>query len=160
VDLETLEALRRLKYRYVRTLDRKEWDEFADTLTEDATAEYGDRLRFTGRDAITEYMRTTITPAILTVHQVHHPEIDVDGDRATGSWGLDDTVVVTEHRIVLRGAAYYQDRYERCADGVWRIAHTGYRRLYEAMFSVDDVPSWRLTANPAAEPAPPGATRS
>jgi hypothetical protein len=154
VDLETLEALRRLKYRYLRALDCKEWDEFADTLTEAATAEYGDRLRFSGREAIADYMRTTLTPAIITVHQVHHPEISVDGEQATGSWALDDTVIVTEHRMVLRGAAYYEDRYERCADGVWRISHTGYRRLYEAMFSLDDVPSWALTANRWAEPAP------
>lgn len=149
-----LEELKQLKYRYLRTLDLKEWDEFADTLTPDVTANYGERLSFTGRDAVTEYMRTTLTDAFITVHHVHHPEISVEGDAATGRWALDDTVVVTEHRIVLRGAAHYEDRYVRGADGAWRIAHTGYRRLYEAMVSLDDLPSWTLTANrfgPAAE---------
>jgi hypothetical protein len=154
VDPQTHDEVCRLKYRYLRTLDCKEWDEFADTLTESATADYGKRLSFTGREAITEYMRSTLTPAIITVHQVHHPELSVDGDTATGTWALDDTVIVTDHRLVLRGAAYYEDRYERCGDGVWRIAHTGYRRLYEAMHSLDDLPSWTLTANRWAEPAP------
>ena len=32
MDLKTLEELKRLKYRYLRTLDSKQWDEFADTL--------------------------------------------------------------------------------------------------------------------------------
>jgi hypothetical protein len=153
VDHDTLEELRRLKYRYLRTLDAKEWDAFADTLAEDATADYGDRLSFTGREAITEYMRTTLTPAIITVHQCHHPELTVDGDSATGVWALDDTVIVTEYKLLLRGAAHYRDEYGRGADGVWRITRTGYRRLYEAMVSLDDMPSWKLTANRWADAA-------
>jgi hypothetical protein len=56
-------------------------------------------------------------------------------------------VIVTEHRLVLRGAAHYDDRYTRDEKGVWRIQRTAYRRLYEAMFSLDDLPSWKLTAN-------------
>jgi hypothetical protein len=147
VDHDALEELRQLKYRYLRTLDGKEWDAFAGTLAEDAVADYGERLSFTGREAIVDYMRTTLTPAIITVHQCHHPELTIDGDTATGVWALDDTVIVTEHRIVLRGAAHYEDRYARGADGTWRITRTGYRRLYEAMVSLDDLPSWNLTAN-------------
>jgi uncharacterized protein (TIGR02246 family) len=158
VDLDARADIERLKYRYLRTLDTKDWDAFADTLADDATAEYGERLSFAGRDAITDYMRTTLTPAIITVHHVHHPEISVDGDTATGVWALDDTVVVTEHNMLLRGAAHYEDRYRRDADGTWRIAHTGYRRLYEAMVSLADVPSWTLTANRFADAATPKST--
>jgi len=154
VDLVALEELKQLKYRYLRALDTKDWDAFAETFTDDATADYGERLSFTGRDAITGYMRTTLTPAIITVHHVHHPELSIHGDSATGTWALDDTVVVTEHKMLLRGAAHYEDRYSRGGDGTWRIAHTGYRRLYEAMVSLDDVPSWTLTANRWAAAAP------
>jgi hypothetical protein len=32
-------------------------------------------------------------------------------------------------------------------DGAWRIEHTGYERLYEAMISLKDLPSFNLTAN-------------
>jgi hypothetical protein len=142
VDLVTVEELKRLKYRYLRTLDLKLWDEFAGTLTDDVVADYGERLSFTGREAVVDYFRTTLTPAIITVHQVHHPEIEPAGDTATGVWALDDTVIVTEHQLVLRGAAYYEDEYRRGTDGVWRIARTSYQRTYEAMFSTGDVPSW------------------
>jgi hypothetical protein len=146
MDLITLEHIRRLKYRYLRALDLKLWDEFADTLAPDATAHYGERLSFTGRDEIVGYMRQSVGPEIITVHQCHHPEIDVDGDTATGRWSLEDTVIVPEHRIVLRGAAFYEDRYI-LDDGTWRIQHTGYDRLYEAMISLEDLPSFNLTAN-------------
>jgi hypothetical protein len=146
MDLITIEDLRRLKYRYLRALDLKLWDEFADTLAPDATARYGERLSFTGREAIVGYMRASLGPGIITVHHCHHPEIDVDGDTATGRWALDDTVIITEHGAVLRGAAFYEDRYVR-ADGVWRIQHTGYERIYEAMISLKDLPSYNLTEN-------------
>jgi ketosteroid isomerase-like protein len=143
-----LEELRQLKYRYLRTLDLKEWDDFADTLTEDVTADYGERLSFTGRDAVVAFMRQSLgTGSIITVHQCHHPEISVDGDVATGRWYLEDKVIITEQRMLLTGAAFYDDRYRKCDDGAWRIARTGYIRSYEAMQSLDDTPSWRLTAN-------------
>jgi hypothetical protein len=147
VDLVALEELRQLKYRYLRTLDLKLWDEFADTLAPDVTADYGEHLSFGDRTAVVEFFRTSLGPSIITVHQCHHPEITVDGDTAAGTWYLDDRVIVTEQRMMLTGAAFYDDTYRRCEDGRWRISRTGYRRSYEAVQSLDDVPSWKLTAN-------------
>ena len=147
MDHETLETLRRLKYRYLRTLDLKQWDEFAETLTEDVQASYGDRLSFDGRDAVVEYMRNSLPGTIITVHQCHHPELTVDGDTATGTWYLEDKVIITEHRMLLTGAAFYEDDYRRGPDGGWQISRTSYIRSYEAMQSLDDTPSWKLTAN-------------
>lgn len=144
---ETRESLRRLKYRYLRTLDLKLWDEFADTLAEDVTATYGAELSFTGRAAVVDFMRQSLPPSIITVHQVHHPELDVDGDTATGTWYLDDRVIVTEANLILTGAAFYTDTYRRGDDGTWRIASTGYIRSYEAVQSLADTPSWKLTAS-------------
>jgi hypothetical protein len=146
VDCETLEALRQLKYRYLRTLDLKQWDDFAATLTPDVQASYGKRLTFDGRDAVVEYMRTALPGSIITVHQCHHPELTVDGDTATGTWYLEDKVIITEHRLLLTGAAFYADEYRRGPDG-WQISRTSYVRSYEAMQSLDDTPSWHLTAN-------------
>ena len=147
MDHDTIRAIEQLKYRYLRTLDLKQWDEFADTLTGDVTAEYGSHLTCSGRDQVVEFMRNSLGPAIITVHQCHHPEILVDGDMATGTWYLEDKVIVTEQRLLLTGAAFYTDTYRRGTDGAWRIGHTGYVRSYEAMQNLDDTPSWRLTAN-------------
>jgi hypothetical protein len=154
VDHDTFNEVCRLKYRYLRTLDLKLWEDFADTLTADIQASYGSRLRFDGRDAVVDYMRTSLPGSIITVHQCHHPELSVDGDTATGTWYLEDKVIITEHRMLLTGAAFYEDTYRREADGAWRISSTGYLRSYEAMQSLDDTPSWHLTANRWAEAAP------
>ena len=145
--LATIREIEQLKYRYLRTLDLKLWDEFAATLAEDVTADYGAALSFTGRDQVVEFMRTSLGPAIITVHQCHHPEITVDGDTARGTWYLEDKVIITEHRLLLTGAAFYDDEYARGAAGSWLITRTGYVRSYEAVQSLDDVPSWKLTAN-------------
>ena len=37
MDLAVLEDIRQLKYRYLRCVDQKRWDELADVFTEDAT---------------------------------------------------------------------------------------------------------------------------
>jgi hypothetical protein len=138
-----VDEIKQLKYRYLRTLDLKRWDEFAAVFVPEATGDYGEGLSFGSRDELVGFMRDSLGPQMITLHQCHHPEIIVDGDRATGAWYLEDKVIMPEHRLVLEGAAFYEDRYVRTADG-WRIEHTGYRRTYEATMSMDDVPSYRL----------------
>ncbi|HEY7595633.1 MAG TPA: nuclear transport factor 2 family protein [Actinophytocola sp.] len=152
MDLVALEEVKRLKYRYLRCVDTKNWAEIADVFTADATAEYGTRalgrpVSLAGRDAIVGFLRDSLGAGIVTTHFVGQPEIDIDGDEASGTWAFTDTVIATEHRAVITGAAFYEDRYARGADARWRIRHTGYRRTYEAMLSLDDLPSFRLTAN-------------
>lgn len=144
-DLATIREIEQLKYRYLRALDLKHWDDYADTLTEDVDAGYGERLHFTRRNDLVAYLRESVGPGIITVHHCHHPEITLDGDTATGTWALQDTVIAVEHRVLIRGAAFYDDAYRRCADGRWRISRTGYVRTYE---SVQPLPEgWQLTAN-------------
>lgn len=160
MDLIALEEIRRAKYRYLRCVDLKLWDEFADTLTEDAVAVYGTRvfgdpLRLTGRDAIVDYMRANLGPGVITTHFAGQPEIEIDGDSATGTWCFDDTIIVTDFRLLIRGSAFYEDTYRRCADGRWRISGTGYERTYELTVSLDDLPSLKIIANRWATPAAP-----
>ncbi|MFF2393994.1 MULTISPECIES: nuclear transport factor 2 family protein [unclassified Nocardia] len=140
-------AIGRLKYRYLRSLDTKSWDEFADTLVPEATATYSEYLQFESREAFLAFLRNTLGPHVITEHRCDHPEIDVDGDTASGTWYLADTVIIPEHNMCLRGAAFYTDSYVRCEDGHWRISHTGYERTYEVVLSLSDLPSLRLTAS-------------
>ncbi len=152
MDLEALENIRRLKYRYFRSLDLKLWDEFGDTFTADAVGRYGtkvygelDALR--GREAIVAFMSEKLGNDIITMHVAHHPEIDIDGDTAAASWGFEDTVIATGFGVLIRGAGYYADNYRREADGRWRITETSYERIYESMESLEDTPSHQLIAN-------------
>jgi SnoaL-like domain len=152
MDLVALEEIRRVKYRYLRCVDLKLWDDMVDVFTPDATADYGTPamgkpLQLASRDEIVGFLRDSLGSGIITLHAAGQPEIEIDGDNAIGTWRFEDTVIVTEHKLMIKGAAFYEDRYARGDDGRWRIAHTGYVRIYETMMSLDDVPSWKLTAN-------------
>ena len=140
-DLEAIEAIKRVKYRYLRALDTKHWGDFADTLTEDIVGDYGSSLgkehRFTNRGDLVEFMRTSMPAGVITEHRVDHPEITIDdNDEAEGIWYLQDRVIVAEYNFMLFGAAFYRDRYRRTEDG-WKICATGYQRTYEATQSLE-----------------------
>ncbi|ANY25248.1 nuclear transport factor 2 family protein [Gordonia terrae] len=146
--LEDLRAIENLKYRYLRSLDTKDWTTFASTLTVDVTGNYGEGLSFSDRDELVGYMQTNVGPAVITEHRVAHPEIEIDGDTAHGRWYLQDRVIVAEFSFMLIGAAFYDDTYRRTADG-WRISSTGYDRTYEATIGLADLPSFALKVGPA-----------
>jgi hypothetical protein len=133
-DLVELELIKRLKYRYARCLDLKLFDEVGELFVEDATASYGGgAYTFEGRTAIIDFLRRAMgSTQMLTSHKMHHPEIELDGDRATGTWSLDDVVVLVDLNMTVRGAAFYEDQYVKVG-GDWRIAHTGYKRVYEEL---------------------------
>ncbi|MEY2565850.1 MAG: hypothetical protein QOE35_379 [Actinomycetota bacterium] len=152
-DLVEIEAIKRLKYRYVRLLDTKEFDEMEELFLEDATASYGDgAYSFEGREKILEFLRSALGPrTMVTSHKVHQPEIDLTGPgRASGTWGLEDVVIITDHALEIRGAAFYADEYVK-VDDAWRIKHTGYQRLFEEMGSRPA--DLKLTANRWADGA-------
>jgi len=139
-DADAIEAIKRVKYRYLRALDTKHWDDFEDTLTEDIIGDYGSSLgkehHFTNRTDLVEYMRTSMPTGVITEHRVTHPEITVDGDQAEATWYLQDRVIVPEYNFMLFGAGFYHDRYRKTPDG-WKICATGYDRTYDVSQSVE-----------------------
>jgi hypothetical protein len=139
---DDLERIKQLKYRYLRTLDLKLWDEFTECFVPEVTGDYAG-LVFENRDALVGYMRENLGEGLISMHHAHHPEITVDGDEATGRWYLEDRVIVPAFQFVLEGAAFYSDRYVRTSEG-WRVSHTGYKRTFEVSMSTADLPSWKL----------------
>ena len=106
-----------VKYRYLRALDTKDWELFASVFVPEATGDYNG-LIFDDAAALVDYMRSNMTEGMLSLHQAHHPEIEIDGDTATGRWYLQDKVIIEAFKFVLEGAALYQDRYARTPDGL------------------------------------------
>lgn len=147
IDLHELEAIKRLKYKYMRCLDQKRWAEMAECFTPDATASYsGGKYAFQGRDAILDFfVKAMDRKGVLSSHRVHHPEIDFTSPTtATGTWALEDVFIDEDAGVTIRGAAFYVDEYVK-QDGTWRIRHTGYRRTYEEMESRKDNPRLQMT---------------
>lgn len=148
IDWKDLEAIKRLKYRYQRCLDTKQWDELRECFTEDAQAAYSSgKFSFEGRDAILKFLSGAMGgESFHSSHQVSQPEIDlVDENTAVGRWCLVDHVIDTKFDITIRGAAFYEDEYRRGDDGAWRISKTGYTRTYEEMYSRASIDGIKLT---------------
>jgi hypothetical protein len=88
--LEDIEAIKRVKARYWRYMDRKQWAELEQCFVEDATAEYPRRGVSSGRAAIVERVRKS-TETLVTMHHGHNGDIELTGDaRARGVWAMQD----------------------------------------------------------------------
>lgn len=147
-ELNDLEAIKAVKYAYLRCLDQKNWDELATLLCDDATAAYsGGKYTYTGRDEIVGFVAKNMgREQFHSSHRAHHPEIRLDGDRAEATWALEDIVVDSEWSFLLIGAAFYEDVYVR-VDGRWLIQHTGYRRSFEFTLPTTSIEGFAITAS-------------
>ena len=140
IDLEAIELIKQLKARYFRFLDTADFEGLQTVFTDDATAYFkGGEYEFDlhGWDALRKFYAQSFTPQKFGMHHGHHPEITVDGDTAIGIWYLHDVFIDLEAKITLTGSALYDDKYVRVGDA-WKIAYTGYKRLYEEIATRGD----------------------
>lgn len=148
-DLVELELIKQVKYKYLRVLDQHEFEEMRSVLTADVVARYSDgRYSFDGVDAVIEFLQESMgKDSFLSSHSVHHPEITLNGDgTASAIWKLEDQVIIGEHDLSLRGAAFYYDEYVKTDEG-WRISVTGYRRIFEEMHPRGGIDGLNLMAD-------------
>jgi hypothetical protein len=123
-------AICELKARYCRFLDTKQWDAWSALFVEDLvldTSEAGGPAAVTGRDEAVAGVRANIETA-STAHQVHTPEIRIEGDTATGIWAMQDRVIFGTG-AALTGYGHYTETYAK-SDGAWRIATIKLTRLH------------------------------
>lgn len=143
--LAEMEAIKRLKYRYLRCVDTKNWEELAGCFVPEATTNYGGKYRHNGVDAIMAFMRKYNPPEVITMHQVHHPEIELTGaGAARATWALQDYVISLPGDWSVHGTALYEDEYVKL-DGEWKIKHTGYRRIFSERWTRSEIRSLKVT---------------
>lgn len=140
-DLADIEEIRRLKARYFRFLDGKNWDGWRDEVfTADVRMDVMDDPAqiVTGIDAAIALVKGAVQPA-TTVHHGFMPEIELTGpDTATGVWAMQDLVVWPADAPLggkytrLEGAGHYIETYARRPDG-WRISSVRLTRLHVAL---------------------------
>jgi hypothetical protein len=133
MDLQQIENIKRLKYRYFRTLDQNDWTELAECFADDAVTNYDSgKYSFQGKEDIINFFQQFMSrPTLITQHQAHHPEIELTSDStAKGIWYLQDIVIDLDANTTLRGAGFYHDEYVKI-NGEWKIKLTGYVRTYE-----------------------------
>jgi SnoaL-like domain len=132
VSQEDVEAIKRLKARYFRTMDNKDWEGMAEVFAEDVeidmTGEGGGITR--GVADFMPYLRENIE-TVTTVHHGHMPEIELTSPTtATGVWAMEDKLWWPEGSPMrhLHGYGHYHETYEKTPAG-WRIKSLKLTRL-------------------------------
>jgi len=130
-----IEAIKRLKSRYCRYLDTKDWAAWRTLFTDDFvsdTSRAGGKV-VTGADEFVAFTRKSLRDQ-PTVHQVHAPDIELDSPTtAHGVWALED-VVRFGPGVNLRGYGHYTETYQK-VDGEWRIKTSTLTRVREDIFN-------------------------
>ena len=127
--LEDVEAIKKLKSRYWRCVDRKQWNELADCFVEDAMFDIAPAIKLQGRKEFVQFLGKMLGSAI-TAHQGHNAEIEITGDTtAKGMWTLYDDIRNVESNTVLRGYGFYEDEYAKEKSG-WKIKSIKFIRSF------------------------------
>jgi hypothetical protein len=120
-DMDDIEQIKRLKARYARGVDFRDWDGFRSVFADDAVWDMRDTgaERVEGGDNIVDYVRRALGEAI-SVHHAHLPIIDITSPTtAEGSWQAEHM-----HRFAdgtdMHGYGLYNETYVK-VDGEWKI---------------------------------------
>ena len=128
--MDDIEEIRRLKARYFRTMDTKDWEAMRQVFTDDVaidTTDSGGNV-VAGADEFMAFLQQALADTV-TVHQGHMPEIDLTSDTtATGIWALND-IVIWPNGMRLDGYGHYHETYVKGPDG-WRISSSTLTRLH------------------------------
>jgi hypothetical protein len=131
---EAVEAILRLKARYLRSIDARDWATLATLFTADALLDAGGR-REEGAEAIATGIAAGLE-GVVSVHHAYQPEIDVRVDgTATGIWAMDDYLEwpaqseTTGAPVGFRGYGHYHDLYVRDEEGEWRFGRVTLSRI-------------------------------
>ncbi len=118
--LESIEAIKKVKAKYWRCIDKKLWDELADVFSEDAVWYRADGKHRIGRKAILQWA-AEFHEGVISTHRGHQPEIEMTSDTtAKALWALDFCNRLLPGERERTGWAYYEDEYVKGKDG-WRI---------------------------------------
>jgi len=130
--LEDIEAIKKLKAKYFRCVDKKLWDEMEEVWVEDAVADYGMGIELLqGRKAIMEKKKKNLDrDSMISVHQGHNPEIEITSEiTAKGVWVLNDRLII-QTIATLNGWRYYEDEYVKVS-GEWKKKSTKITNILE-----------------------------
>jgi hypothetical protein len=135
--LAAVEEIKKLKARYFRCMDTKQWAGWEDVFTADATMDVSEERPpgstesvpiIRGRENIIPFV-SKVLEGVVTVHHGHMPEIEVTSDTAArGIWSMEDKLRWPDGKTTLHGYGHYHETYEKAA-GKWRIKTLKLTRL-------------------------------
>jgi SnoaL-like domain len=131
-----IEDIKRLKARYYRSMDTKQWDGWNDVFAPDATLDTTEEAAHLsiveGREQIITFVSGQLV-GVTTCHHGHMPEIELTSpSTANGIWAMEDHLWVNEGSELpfrhMHGYGHYHETYEKIGDR-WYIKTLKLTRL-------------------------------
>lgn len=127
--LMDVDAISKLKARYCRLADTaisgdsSKWDELLSLFADDVTADFEGLGIFEGIDSVGKVYKETI-PSFLTFssHMILNPIIDIDGERAKGSWYFFVPCTIAGANQAAWANGFYEDAFIK-SNGIWKFKH-------------------------------------
>ncbi len=122
--LAAIEEIKRLRAKFARSMDTKQWKDMQDTIADDCVFDARDgsvvtELWIGGEDIVANIRRNLETA--VSVHHAHMPEIEITSPTtAKGIWAMQDLLCFAGG-VKLIGSGHYIEGYEKHADGQWRL---------------------------------------
>ena len=130
-------AIRDLKSRYWRAVDRQDLATIRDCLLPDAHVDMEGVGKLSGTEFIDFVERNGCKPGLYNLHSGQNPIIVIeDSEHASGQWDVWFTSVDMENRQTIQMSGDYRDRYQR-VDGHWKIAAMTFRQTSFVMHGYD-----------------------
>jgi 3-phenylpropionate/cinnamic acid dioxygenase small subunit len=117
-----------LLVRYATGIDRRDWPLFRTVFTDDCELDYGEIGRWTGVDAVADFMEQVHALAGHTLHRLSNQAIAVDGDQATARTYIDGLILAADNNSGVNAIGFYDDEMVRTPAG-WRIARRRYTQV-------------------------------
>ena len=151
-NLQAIEDIKQLKYRYFRAMTFSDYETLEGTLTEDVVTSYSDgEYVFEDREKLLAFLIESHDPSaeVIAYWMAGMPEITLKSDStATGIWAMYHYFYTRRHELVDEMFVYYDDEYRREGDD-WKIRRTGYRRVINQILNRRDMP-YEMKAPPWA----------
>jgi len=123
--LEDIEGIRKLQFRYTYFLDTSQWDDVVNLFAENAKAQISDLPLCEGKEEIAKVFKQLFGSgmATMTRHMVIQPVVEVEGDRAKGTFYLFAcaTFKLPQGPTAAWSQGKYENEYVR-EKGEWKIS--------------------------------------
>jgi len=126
--LEDIEQVKKLQYTYAYLIDTLQGEKVPDLFADNFIAEYDQIGRYTTKEELLRFMIMARDGTTLMRHHMLAPIIEVEGDKATGTWYLlvNETDMTPQGEVPVWIQGKYENEYVRVGSE-WKFSHLKFK---------------------------------
>ena len=126
--IEDIEDIKNLEARYIYLVDTKQMEKVPDLFADNFIVDFAHMGTFKTRSELSEFLKGAAEGSSMMCHQEMTPYIEVDGDKATGTWYLFGvfTHITPQGEVAAWIQGRLDNEYVR-VDGKWKVSVRRFR---------------------------------